>query len=133
MILVIFTSLFSYMFFFSIVVAPTISINLDEENRTVLLRKIFPKNFLFGLILSLLGFLFCFYENQLNGAILLFLIGIFFLVNLFILIPKINFASDQIKSGKKDFLKIFKKLHLFSVILYSIQMLLSISGIYIFF
>ena len=133
MISIIFTALFSYMFFFSVAVAPTISMNLDEENRTVLLRKIFPKNFLFGLILSIIGVFFCFYENELYGIILSFLIGTLFLINLFVLIPKINFASDEIKNGKKNFLKIFKKLHMVSVILYTVQMLLSIVGICVFF
>tara|TARA_E500000178_G_C17009657_1_gene749865 strand:- start:796 stop:1167 length:372 start_codon:yes stop_codon:yes gene_type:complete len=123
------------MLFFSLVVAPTINGNLTGEERSLILRKIFPKNFLFGLSISFVGFLLALNEKQSVGIVFFAFISIFFLINLYVLVPKINKVSGNLRksnNGNKNS-KIFKKLHFFSVLLYLIQMIISLTGIYLFF
>ena len=52
MILFILGALIGYMVFFAIYIAPITNKILDEKNKTLFLRTIFPKNFIFGLFLS---------------------------------------------------------------------------------
>ena len=50
MLIIIYSILIGYMVFFTLCIAPIINNTLDRENASKLLRKVFPKNFLFGLV-----------------------------------------------------------------------------------
>ena len=132
MYIIFFTALFSYMFFFALIVAPSINSSLEDKGRTVLLRNILPKNFKFGLLVCILAITFCFIKNQFNIAIFFSLIAFLFLINLYLLVPHINNASDKLKSGEEKYSAVFKRLHFLSVFLYLIQMIIALVGIFLF-
>ena len=58
MLVVFYTSILSYMIYFSFFVAPLINNVLDREINSKLLRKIFPMNFFYGCVLSFLCIIF---------------------------------------------------------------------------
>ena len=124
--MILYSSLFSYMLFFSLCIAPIITNILDKKNSSKLLRKIFPRNFFYGLIISFLIILVSFYFNNITSLIVSSIIFLFFIINLFFLIPRINLEADR-SHKEKNYSKKFKVLHLCSVILYAIQMILSLS------
>ncbi|MBF96943.1 MAG: hypothetical protein CFH34_01558 [Alphaproteobacteria bacterium MarineAlpha9_Bin4] len=125
MLIIFYSFLLSYMLFFSICVAPVINSTLDKKNSSILLRKIFPKNFLFGMTFSFFAILVSIYYENLLSILISSIIFIFFILNLYILVPKINLEADK-TTNIKGYNKRFKFLHLFSVILYLIQILLCI-------
>ena len=127
---IIYTVLIGYMFFFTTCVAPLINTCLDRQNASKLLRKIFPKNFKFGLIVSLVAALFSLFEKDLASLVLSLVLIVFFLINLFYIMPKINASADLDKNKNKYSIK-FKRLHLFSVSLYLMKMIISIIGVVI--
>ena len=55
-----------------------------------------------------------------------FIILLFFIINLFVLVPKINLEADR-NFKEKNYTKKFKILHMYSVLLYLTQMILSLS------
>ena len=130
MLLILYSSLLSYMLFFTICIAPVINTQLDRKNSSKLLRKIFPRNFIFGSLLSAVLILFSFLYENLLSKILSSIIFIFYLLNLYYLMPKINKEADFKKSQKK-YSRNFKKLHLYSVLLYVIQIILALTAIII--
>ena len=73
MLLVLYSSLLSYMLFFTICVAPTSNKRLDETNRSKFLRNIFPKNFIFGLTIASLAFILSFVYHSHWSIIISFL------------------------------------------------------------
>ena len=127
---IIYTVLIGYMVFFTTSIAPVINSCLDRENASKLLRKIFPKNFKFGLILSIIAGVFSLFEKNFISLFLSLILIIFFLTNLFYVMPKINAIADEDKKKKKYSIK-FKRLHLFSVGLYLMKMIISVIGIVI--
>ncbi len=130
MLLIIYTILIGYMLFFTICIAPVITSTLDRENASKLLRKIFPKNFKFGLIVSVIAALFSIFEKNITSLSLSIALIVFFLINLFYVMPNINAVADEDKNNNIHSNK-FKILHSISVILYLINMLISITGIII--
>ncbi len=128
MLLIIYSILIGYMLFFTLCIAPLINNTLDRKNASKLLRKVFPKNFLFGLVLSILAILVSFLLEQYNSLIIAIFLTFLFLLNLYYIMPKINAISDKDKK-RKEYSKSFKKFHLFSVVLYLLKMLASIIGI----
>lgn len=125
MIILLYSALFSYMLFFSLCIAPLITTTLDKKNSSKLLRKIFPRNFYYGLFISLFLFIISFYLKNMVSIIISFIIILFFTINLFVLIPKINLEAD-INFKQKNYTKKFKLLHMYSVLLYLTQMILSL-------
>ena len=129
MLLIFYSSLLSYMLFFSVCIAPIINLTLDKKNSSKLLRKIFPRNFIYGLTLSLLVIICSIYlENKLSLTVSC-IIFLLYIINLYVLIPKINLEADK-SIKNKGYSKKFKVLHLFSVLIYLIQMLLSFAMIF---
>ena len=70
MLLIIYSILIGYMIFFTLCIAPIINNTLDRENASKLLRKVFPKNFTFGLVLSILAILVSFLLEQNKSLII---------------------------------------------------------------
>ena len=131
MLLILYTSLLSYMLFFTICVAPVSNKILDENNKSKFLRNIFPRNFIFGLIIASLAFIFSFILKNHWSIIISFIISLGFIINLLIIMPKINFISDSDNIEKKKKKKQFRNWHFSSVFIYLIQIIISIVGIYL--
>ena len=129
MLLICYSFLFSYMFFFSICIAPAINKLLDKKNSSKLLRNIFPKNFKYGGSISVITVAVSFYFESIHNMIFSAIIFLLFLVNLYYILPKINSAADKIAEQKK-FSRDFKTYHFSSVFIYLIQMILALSGIF---
>ena len=131
MLLILYSSLLSYMLFFTICVAPISNKILDENNKSKFLRNIFPRNFIFGLIIASLAFIFSFILKDHWSIIISFIISLGFIINLLIIMPKINFISDSDSLEKEKKKKQFKSWHFSSVFIYLIQIIISIVGIYL--
>ena len=128
MLVIIYTALVSYMVYFALCIAPVINNTLKRESSSKLLRKVFPRNFLYGLTLTSIALLISLIENNIIGSLVSFIILISFLINLKILLPKINHEAD-LTTKKNEYTKKFKKLHFYSVFLYLINMILAIGAI----
>ncbi|MAC42277.1 MAG: hypothetical protein CMJ05_10900 [Pelagibacterales bacterium] len=131
MLLILYSSLLSYMLFFTICVAPVSNKILNESNKSIFLRNIFPRNFIFGLILASLAFIFSFILKDHWSIIISFIISLGFILNLFIIMPKINYISDNENLNKEKKKKQFRNWHFLSVFIYLIQIIISSIGIYL--
>ena len=117
MLILIAAAILSFMMFFPIVVATSVFKVLDEKQSSKFLRIFFPKYYLFGFVLSLIGlFLSIYYENKYSILIFL-LIMTGFIFSRQVLMPMINKAKDLNNDNK------FKKLHKFSVFINFLQII----------
>ena len=89
------------MLFFTVCVAPVSNKILDKNNKSAFLRNIFPKNFIYGLFISSLAFISSFILKDHWSILLSFIISVGFIINLFIVMPKINFISDSANLTEK--------------------------------
>ena len=113
-------SILSFMIFFPLVVATSLFKVLEENQSSKFLRIFFPKYYLYGLVLSLVGLtLSTYYENKLSMLIFL-LIMVGFLFSRQILMPMVNKAKD-LNNEKR-----FNKLHKLSVFINFLQIIGSI-------
>ena len=129
MLIIFYSSLVSYMVFFSFCIAPPVNLTLDRKNSSKLLRNIFPRNFWFGALLSLAAGFFSYYEANFKSLIISCMILSSFIINLYIIMPAINKQADLGKK-KNTFSNKFKKLHLISVTLYLINIILAIIALF---
>ena len=118
-----------FMIFFMSVVTPSVFKTLDEINSRNFLRFIFPRMFLYGFILSFVALLLSIYIRDQFLIIISVSVSILFLINTYIITPKINFHRDQFNDGIKESEKVFKRYHLISVVIFLIQLISSISAI----
>ena len=116
MIILITAAILSFMIFFPIVVATSVFKVLDEKQSSKFLRIFFPKYYLFGLVLSLLGLIISIFEKNNISFIVFILLVIGFIFSRQFLIPIINKAKDNNNEKK------FNTLHRFSVLINFIQM-----------
>ena len=125
MLIILYSMLFSYMIFFSICIAPVINTVLERKTSSILLRKIFPRNFIYGLVFSFALVIFSFLEKILWSLSFSSIIFTLYLVNLYFIMPKINKESDKFQE-KSKYTRKFKLLHLYSVLFYVLQIILSL-------
>ena len=125
----IYTLIIGFMIFFMSVVTPSVFKTLDETNSRNFLRFIFPRMFLYGFILSFAALLLSIYIRDQFLILISVFVSVLFLINTYIITPKINFHRDQFNDGKMESEKVFKKYHLISVIIFLIQLISSISAI----
>ena len=105
----------SFMIFFPLVVATSVFRVLDEKQSSKFLRIFFPKYYLFGLVLGILGLIISIVEeNNINMIIFVFLIMGFLFSRQF-LMPLINKAKDSNNEI------MFNRLHRFSVLINFLQ------------
>ena len=105
----------SFMIFFPLVVATSVFKVLDEKQSSNFLRIFFPKYYLFGLILGVLGLIISIIEqNNINMILFIFLI-IGFIFSRQVLMPLINKAKDSNNET------MFNRLHRFSVLINILQ------------
>ena len=126
MIILIIGMILGFMIFFPIVVAPSVFKNFNEKQSSVFLRSFFPKYYLFGIIITLIGIIISALEKD---FIIIFSLSFIFLGFVFsrqYLTPLINKAKDEIaKSNNLSKVK-FERLHRFSVIINILQIFVCI-------
>ena len=125
----IYSLIVGFMIFFMSVVTPSVFKTLDEINSRNFLRFIFPRMFLYGFILSFVALLLSIYIRDQFLIIISVSVSILFLINTYIITPKINFHRDQFNNGIKESEKVFKRYHLISVVIFLIQLISSIIAI----
>ena len=125
----VYSLIIGFMIFFMSVVTPSVFKTLDEINSRNFLRFIFPRMFLYGFILSFVALLLSIYIRDQFLTLISVFVSVLFLINTYIITPKINFHRDQFNDGKMESEKVFKKYHLISVIIFLIQLISSISVI----
>jgi hypothetical protein len=125
----VYSLIIGFMIFFMSVVTPSVFKTLDEKNSRNFLRFIFPRMFLYGFILSFVTLLLSIYIRDQFLVIISFSVSIFFLINTYIITPKINFHRDQFNDGIMESEKVFKRYHLISVVIFLIQLISSIGAI----
>ena len=107
----------SFMIFFPLVVATSVFKVLDEKQSSKFLRIFFPKYYLYGFVLSLLGVILSIYlENKLSILIYSFIM-VGFIFSRQILTPMVNKAKDSNDEKK------FNKLHKLSVFINFLQII----------
>ena len=107
----------SFMIFFPLVVATSVFKVLDEKQSSKFLRIFFPKYYLYGFVLSLLGVILSIYfENKLSILIYSFIM-VGFMFSRQILTPMVNKAKDSNDEKK------FNKLHKLSVFINFLQII----------
>ena len=114
------------MIFFMSIVTPTVFKSLDEQQAGKFLRIIFPRMFIYGFILSLLASLSALFAEQSMYWSLSLITAFLFLINAYIITPRINTYRDLQLGGDEKAVKMFKALHFFSVLIFIIQLLISI-------
>ena len=112
---------------FIVVTSPTVFKTLDEEYSTKFLRFIFPRLFNFCFLISTCMFLFFALAEFSFGMVAGILIAIGFLINTYLLTPRINKMRDLMITGRTGAEKKFKTLHAISVLLYLISMILTVA------
>ena len=106
------------MLFFVIIVSPTVFTALSSDQASKFLRIIFPRLFLFGLILSLVTALGYYISSLYIETILALVSSILFFLNRNLLTPMINYHRDKEIEGDIKSKKYFKLLHLLSVLFF---------------
>ena len=109
------------MIFFVIIVSPTVFTSLSSDQASKFLRIIFPRLFLFGLILSLFTALGYYISNLYIEMILALVSSILFFLNRNLLTPMINYHRAKEIEGDIKSKKYFKLLHLLSVLFFVIS------------
>ncbi len=121
------SSLFGSMLFFSIIIAPTVFQSLDTINSRIFIRNLFPKLYMWGIIISLINCLLLINVSLIGLKIgIPILLG--FLFSRQVLVKRINDESDKSTTGQ-NFSKKFKTLHSLSVLIFVIQLLLMLTYI----
>ena len=110
-------AILSFMIFFPLVVATSVFKVLDEKQSSKFLRIFFPKYYLYGFVLSIIGLsLSTYYEDKLS-MLIFSLITVGFVFSRQVLMPMINKSKDLEDESK------FNKLHKFSVIINFLQII----------
>ena len=110
------------MLFFVIIVSPTVFTALSSDQASKFLRLIFPRLFLFGLVLSLLTTLGYIVSVLYIEMFLSLFASILFFLNRNILTPLINYHRDKEIEGDIKSKNYFKLLHLLSVSFFVINL-----------
>ena len=118
--------LLGFMIFFPVVVAPSIFKNLNEKQSSLFLRSFFPKYYLFGIIISLIGIIVSYPENDLIIISSFVFIFLGFLFSRQYLTPQFNKAKDEINTSKNLSKVKFEKLHQISVLINILQIVICI-------
>ena len=116
--------LFGSMISFMILVSPIVFTVLSAEDAKNFLRKFFPRLFSFGLAISGLLIFISFRDVNVLNQILSSIIFLGFLVNLFVITPRINKYRDLELNNVKSAKKMFDILHFLSVSIFILQLIL---------
>ena len=118
-------AIIGFMVFFSAVVAQSVFKTLSQKAAGAFLRVLFPRMFIFGLILSLMASSVAAYDGVAEMALLSIFISTGFVLNAFVVTPIINKQRDAMLEGDENAGKKFKQFHFVSVAIFLIQLLAS--------
>ena len=124
------SALLGSMLFFLIVVSPSVFSSLTNEQSSKFLRVIFPRMFLFCFIISLFALIVFALLNEKFKFYCLLIVSLLFFLNKNIITPKINFYRDKDVIGDLKAKKIFKILHLISVLFFLINIAILLAIIF---
>ncbi len=113
------------MVFFSVVVAQSVFKTLSQKAAGAFLRVLFPRMFIFGLILSLMASAAAAYDGVAQMALLSIFVSTGFVVNAFVVTPVINKQRDAMLEGDETAAKKFKQFHFVSVAIFLAQLIAS--------
>ena len=123
--------LIGFMIFFVTIVSPVAISTLDQDTLAIFLRKVFPRLFLFGLFMSVIGGLFLIYLQQMGVFVIALIICLGFGINLLFLTPRINAVRDNRSISEPERRQLFKTYHSLSVVLFVLNFVLAICIIYL--
>ena len=111
---------------FVVVIAPSIFKSLEAKDAGTLLRRLFPRMFLYGMVLTLAAAGTAILGAQYNLALVSLVSAAGFGVNAFIIAPSINKARDELENDEHVSTKKFAWLHTASVSIFAAQFLASV-------
>ena len=112
------------MLFFGIIVTPVAFDSLESDSASNYMRKLFPRYFLWGILLSGLALAVCVFHSP-KSAVLMTLVLMGFIYSKHWLVPKIHTAKDQFnESGSHQHKARIAALHKRSVIINATQVIL---------
>ena len=115
-----------FMVLFVVVIAPSIFQSLEPSNAGTLLRRLFPRMFLYGMILMLAAAGMAILGAQYNLALVSLVSAAGFCINAYIIAPSINRARDELEIDENVSTKKFAWLHTASVSIFALQFLASV-------
>ena len=118
-------AIIGFMVFFSSVVAQSVFKTLSQKAAGAFLRVLFPRMFIFGLILSLMASSVAAYDGVAEMALLSIFISTGFVLNAFVVTPIINKQRDAMLEGDENAGKKFKQFHFVSVAIFLVQLITS--------
>ena len=118
-------AIIGFMVFFSAVVAQSVFKTLSQKAAGAFLRVLFPRMFIFGLILSLMASSVAAYDGVAEVAVLSIFISTGFVLNAFVVTPIINKQRDAMLEGDENAGKKFKQFHFVSVAIFLVQLITS--------
>ena len=118
-------AIIGFMVFFSAVVAQSVFKTLSQKAAGAFLRVLFPRMFIFGLILSLMASSVAAYDGVAEMALLSIFISTGFVLNAFVVTPIINKQRDAMLEGDDNADKKFKQFHFVSVAIFLVQLIAS--------
>ena len=119
-------AIIGFMVFFSAVVAQSVFKTLSQKAAGAFLRVLFPRMFIFGLILSLVASAVAAYDGVAEMALLSIFISTGFVLNAFVVTPIINKQRDAMLEGDDNAGKKFKQFHFVSVAIFLVQLIASL-------
>ena len=114
------------MIFFMAVVSPSVFATLSTNASSKFLRTIFPRMFLFGLIITFLSLILSYISGNNLNSILFVIVAVSFIINRNYLTPKINNFRDKELEGDEKASSNFKYMHLLSVLLFLLNFVILI-------
>ena len=125
-ILINYSMLVGAMIFFVGVVSPSAISTLQGDYLASFLRAVFPKMFLMGLLLGIIGTGLIYFIKQPLVLLSSSFINLSFLINLLIITPKINAIRDEESLDENVRERKFKIYHGFSILLFVSNFALSV-------
>jgi NADH:ubiquinone oxidoreductase subunit 4 (subunit M) len=116
-----------FMLLFISVIAPTVFTVLDESNAGLLLRKFFPRMFLFGFAIIFLAIIAAVQSDRFDLISLSSISALGFLFNAFYLAPLINKKRNELNENPDASSAGFKLAHGFSVSIFISQLIISLT------
>ena len=115
-----------FMVLFVVVIAPSIFQSLEPTDAGTLLRRLFPRMFLYGMTLTLAAAGMAILGAQYNLALVSLVSAAGFCINAYIIAPSINRARDELENDENVSTKKFAWLHTASVSIFALQFLASV-------
>lgn len=123
---------FGAIFFFSVIVAPTVFRTLETQAAATFIRAIFPWYYVYLTLVAAIGGLALSLSSQARTAsLVMFLIAVLGVKARYILLPRINMFRDAMLDGDEKAKTWFNLLHRSSVILNVIQLCLAAAALYL--